>query len=252
MPPRSCNDSDENSVHGDCSFDAAACDFKHDLSSSCTSHTSLSSSSDTRSSAKPKKSVTFAGTAKVRQVTKISKEEATDVWFTGDDYSVMKKAFMPTVQRMMNSSLTEADAMSEDFCTRGLEYRTRDGAKQRMKNKFTGMAAVLHEQDRQLFEGYSDDQALARVYQAVNFHCVSEARALGEQDELDIQEYTSTDNEPFYDAKPALPSPHSKSPKRLGKLSASGSFRGIRRMLSGSSKKLLRRGQVQVTTVPVQ
>ena len=178
---------------------------------------------------------------------------------------VMKRSFQPTVLRMMANTLTEEDALGEEHCTRGLEYRTRVGAKKRMKNKFNGTASVLHEQDRQLFENCKDDLALAKAYQSVNFHCAAEARALGEQDAIDIEEYMATDNEPIYhDCEKELstnsdhssacrrPIPRIKSgSKRLAaKIVSTGSFRGIRRVLSGSKSKLM--GRSQPAAVPVQ
>merc|ERR1712232_993959 len=116
-----------------------------------------------------------------------------------------------------------------------------------------GMAAVLHEQDRQIFEERQDPERLAKVYSEVNAHCMEEAIALGAQDEVDIQEYMSSDNEPFYDADDSARSSTSTSSrglisrsfssgKRGGKLRSNGSFhersiRGLKRIFSGKSDR---------------
>ena len=198
-------------------------------------------------------------------MTKITKDQVKNVWLSADELMVMKRSFQPTVQRMMANTLTDEDAMGEEHCTRGLEYRTRVGAKKRMKNKFNGTASVLHEQDRQIFENCKDDLALAKAYQSVNFHCAAEARALGEQDAIDIEDYMATDNAPIYfTCEKDLPvnSDHSSASRRpipriksgskrlAAKIVSTGSFRGIRRVLSGSKSKLM--GRSQPTTVPVQ
>ena len=234
-------------------MDTADC---KDLSGSSTSHTSTSTRSGS-SETVVKKSVTFAPTAKVRQFFKLSKDQATEYWYKPEDLQEMKRSFQRTIECMTNATIREGENLGEEHCTRGLEYRTRAGAKQRMKNKFNGMAAVLHEQDRQNYEGRQDYQALAKAYQSANFHCIAEARALGEQDALDIQDYISTNNYPSFDIKLSSSSspPSNNASRRLGALSSSGSFhkrgfRGIRRMLSGNSKSL--RKVQDTTAVPVQ
>lgn len=201
------------------------------------------------------RTVRFAPTAKVRQVTKMTKEQAKDIWFVLDDFAKMKKSFAPTVQRMMNGTLpSDSSDDTEEHCTRGLEYRTKDGARRRMKNKFNGMAAVLHEQDRQIFEEVQEPERLAQIYQQVNHKCTQEAVALGAQDELDVQEYllaaeaaatteqSQARSEQPLDTSERSISSRGRSVKRRGKLSSTGSFhertlRGIRRVLSGKKSR---------------
>lgn len=286
MSPRSVNDDHDESSGSSCDRQGNCSDDLKDTSS--TSRTSTTSTSidssvasfgtvDVRVSSKPKRNVTFAANAKVRQVSKITRDQGKNVWFTGDELMQMKRSFQPTVQRMMNNTLTEEDMQGEEFCTRGLEYRTRVGAKKRMRNKLNGTASVLHEQDRQIFEGLTcrDEEALAKAYQSVNFHCAAEARALGEQDAIDIEEYMATNTVPVYDedisssssdplslsatsshsdhsrARTPIPRLKSGSKRLAAKIASTGSFRGIRRVLSGSKSKLLGRSQPTTVTVPV-
>ena len=205
------------------------------------------------------RSVHFAPTARVRQVTKMTKDQAKDIWFVSDDFVKMKKTFAPTVQRMMDGSLTEEESKGEDHCTRGLEYRTRDGARRRMKNKYNGLSAVLHEQDRQIFEEIQDPEQLAQVYREANFKCMQEAIALGQQDALDVQDYLySQDDGESLDVSevsstirtesvPDAPVVRSRSGKQTPqkaneKFRNSGSFhertiKGIRRVLSGGKSR---------------
>jgi len=73
----------------------------------------------------------------------------------------------------------------EDHCFRGLEYRTREGARRRQTNKITAITAVLDEQDRQIYEGIWDPEALADVYRQNSAHCIDSAFLLGLRDEQD-------------------------------------------------------------------
>jgi len=232
-------DRDESSLRRDCSPDASnSPEFKKDVEAKAIA-------------TQGRKKVSFAPTAKVRQIAKIPKDVVSDYWFTNEDFSRMKKSFAPTVQRMMNGTLSkDLEEQNEDYCTRGLEYRTRDGAKRRMKNKYDGMAAVLHEQDRQTFEETPDDELLARAYREANFHCISEAKTLGEQDALNVQLYLSTDNEPFYDAAAIAVDEAVSAPvvSKRGKLSPKGSFHGrglraVKRVFSGK--------KIRINAVPV-
>ena len=204
---------------------------------------------DVEEKQKQKKTVRFSPTAKVRQVPKWSKVQSQNVWFNFEDFNEMKRSFAPTVQLMMQGVAPEED--TEDHCLRGLEYRTKDGAKKRMKNKFNGMAAVLHEQDRQSYENLHDPELLAEVYRQATYHCFLEALALGRKDERDIQDYIASENEPFYDILEEQQELQvSSSPKKIG-LQASTStsvpergFRGsLKRFLSGSGR-LMRRSSI--------
>jgi len=234
MPPRSSSDRDEHSLRGECSDASDTTDVKDEVRAP---KENLLAAAE----AEKPKSVRFAPTAKVRQFTKFSRDQGKDIWFVNGDFAKMKRSFAPTVQRMMNGTITPED--EEEHCIRGLEYRTKDGARRRTKNKFNGMAAVLHEQDRQIFGEAADDEQLARVYAEVNAHCRREAAELGAQDELDIQEYRASDNEPYCDAPEGQGRINrSLSGKRTGKLKHCGSFheRSIRGLNKGINRGLKR------------
>ena len=234
---------------------------------------SINSTTEHSKQALVSRTVTFAPTAKVRQVAKMTKEEAKDIWFVHEDFAKMKKSFAPTVLRMMDGDLTEEEAKGEEHCTRGLEYRTKDGARRRMKNKFNGISAVLHEQDRQIFEEINDPLVLAAIYRQVSAQCVEEAIALGRYDELDVQEYLAEQEEVIEEAEdiedsevvddatvsesPAAEDASSysissrgrSSKKKLRKSSSSSlherTIKGLRRVLSGGKNR--RRNTVAVS-----
>ncbi|CAB9502032.1 expressed unknown protein [Seminavis robusta] len=253
MPPRASADCDEPSLRDASwtSYETEANKMNGAISASQLNNNNEDTPSRTIR-------VSFAPTAKVRQIVKITREQAKDVWFNNDDFQRMKKSFAPTVQLMAAGALTpEESANSEEHCTRGLEYRTKDGARRRMKNKYDGMAAVLHEQDRQLFEDTRDDEQLAKVYIDVNCKCSFEALALGRRDEQDVKDYLTgkgESSERSADDSTVASTSSSASvpaaPKRFQKLKSSGSFherslrssfKGLKRVFSGS--KLLRRNQ---------
>jgi len=73
--------------------------------------------------------------------------------------------------------------------TRGLEYRTRQGAIRRQHNKLEAINAVLDEQDRQYNVGDFNDELLAAVYRNSSAHCQVAAYDLGLEDEAFVNEF---------------------------------------------------------------
>lgn len=230
-------------------------------------HSSSTSSLSSSSSKKSNKSVSFAPTATVRLTNKIPADQRNVVWFSPEEFSTMKKTFQTTIKLMTNNEILSEQELLESrqpssssseegsqsvavpldmetislHCIRGLEYRTKDGAKARMRNKLDGVAAVLHEQDRQLYEHQVvDAERLAIVYKETTFHCQIAATHMGQQDQLDIQDYLSFDNYPTYE----LESPKKSTIKRRRSFGAFTSRGRTKPQLpgpskSGSEKKLL-------------
>jgi hypothetical protein len=247
MPPRSSTEREDSSIRDSSVLDHSGASYETGASKG-----ENPAVGPTRNERK----VTFAATAKVRQFTKVTNDQAKDVWFTNEDFHRMKASFAHTLQRLAVGALTADDEQGEQHCSRGLEYRTREGARRRLRNKHEGMAAVLHEQDRQSFEEKRDPEKLAQVYMDVNCKCSFEALALGRRDEADIQEYIAAASEPSVNDEKensAARMISSLASKRVAKLKHSGSFhersiRGLKRIFSGPKKF---RRNVQVDTVAV-
>merc|ERR1712196_158373 len=74
--------------------------------------------------------------------------------------------------------LTESD----DFSVRGLENKTRMGARNRRANRMNAYAAVFFEIECQEQDYYSDDEAIAYAYREYSEPCQSDAEEMGRRD----------------------------------------------------------------------
>merc|ERR1711877_94986 len=74
--------------------------------------------------------------------------------------------------------LTESD----DFSVRGLENKTRMGARHRRANRMNAYAAVFFEIECQEQDYYSDDEAIAYAYREYSAPCQSDAEEVGRRD----------------------------------------------------------------------
>eukprot|EP00934_Nitzschia_sp_Nitz4_P001599 Nitzschia sp. Nitz4//scaffold8_size234185//226408//227199//NITZ4_001307-RA/size234185-processed-gene-0.179-mRNA-1//-1//CDS//3329559956//1599//frame0 len=75
-----------------------------------------------------------------------------------------------------------------DFCTRGLEYRTKKGMRARLENRIRARNLVLDLQEAQWNAHVHDDEEIAIAYQRETEHCALEARHLGMEDEIHMQD----------------------------------------------------------------
>ena len=87
---------------------------------------------------------------------------------------------------MRNEIIAEDD---EEYCTRGLEFKTKAGARFRSSNKLRTRSAVLNEQDLQRDEGFEDPQYIAMASMEESRGCRDGALARAIYDEQSIQEY---------------------------------------------------------------
>jgi hypothetical protein len=106
--------------------------------------------------------VVFAKTVQykeMRHINDFSQEEIEAVWMGVRDYQIIKAMVKTTVKMMMKGERIPED--DEDFCIRGLEFRTRAGSRIRSRNKLRARSAVLNEQDLQSDENFSDPHYIA-------------------------------------------------------------------------------------------
>jgi hypothetical protein len=133
------------------------------------------------------KSVRFSTSIDVREVKHwkdLPKEEAEATWYTPVEFEEIKRSLVVTIRLMMTKK-----PISEDLCTRGLEFRTPAGAKLRKKNKLKALTAVWNEQVAQWKADRTDDEAISFVYQQEVHECRIIARRLALQDQKDAQRY---------------------------------------------------------------
>jgi hypothetical protein len=141
-----------------------------------------------------RRKVHFGSRIKVQQIphiTNIPLDIRKAVWYTQLDFVSIKRSYTQTVKLMMKGL---ADVTSDLYhCTRGLEARTREGARLKHEVKLTTLIAVLKEQEqlaKHNITGTEAREALAEVYQqAGSTKCQNLALVQGLKDEQDIQHY---------------------------------------------------------------
>lgn len=153
-------------------------------------HDELSSSSFTvadggkRSSemGKPKirrrHSVDFKNGHSSFEIDKPDEMEALDIWYTRQEYDIMKARNSLIVKMMKSGKFCE----TEEHSFRGLEHKLKGGFKQRRSNKFGALNAVLEEQDRQFNRNFNKPEIIAEAYRRVSLNARENAFVIGQRD----------------------------------------------------------------------
>mmetsp|Transcript_1558 Transcript_1558/g.2206 ORF Transcript_1558/g.2206 Transcript_1558/m.2206 type:complete len:181 (+) Transcript_1558:132-674(+) len=113
-------------------------------------------------------------------------EDIYATWYSREEYSEIKSAYQLTIY-MMESGEESLDD-KKNHTSRGLEYRTQEGAWARYENKRDAYDAVLDEQDRQWKSDSDDDEKLREAYLLHSAKCARNAVTLALQDETDAKE----------------------------------------------------------------
>ena len=117
-------------------------------------------------------------------------EEIESVWYTENDSKIILAIAKVTVKMMMKGEPCD----DFDYCSRGLEGKTPEGAKRRQLNKAKVRKALLEEQDMQRAEGQMDDVLLAQTSIKHSTPHTQQAHQQGLKDEAEISDYK---NEPL-------------------------------------------------------
>ena len=125
----------------------------------------------------------------IRHINNMPESEIDAVWMSPTEYKTIKSGAKTTVLMMMAGEKFHED--DPDYCSRGLEFRTRKGNKIRSANKLKARSAVLNEQELQQEEGFHDPEFIAMASLDVSFECREQARKRGEKDKLAIVEFLS-------------------------------------------------------------
>jgi hypothetical protein len=125
--------------------------------------------------AAPPKSVYFCQVVKVACILHINdytEEEIAACWYNDNECHATKDNVAQCASRIL-----EQEDETEDFCRRGLEFRTPRGARQCMENKENGWEAVLEVQAMQREHNWHYDPLnIALVYHKQTKHCLLAAQ----------------------------------------------------------------------------
>ena len=134
---------------------------------------------------KRKRKIRFAPHIKckeIKHVNQYSDEEFQMIWMIPEEYQIIRAMVKATVLTMMKGEVIPKD--DEDFCTRGLEYKTKAGSKARTEYKMKTRFAVLNAQ-----EETSDADFIREASEEESHVCKQLARDRAVGDEEDIQAY---------------------------------------------------------------
>ena len=145
---------------------------------------------------KPKssrKSVSFQDTITFREIcprAEMVEEEIRQIWYNDDEYAKMKKVVSSTVKKAEKGEAVEE---SKGMTMRGLEGRTKFGARRRKNNKAAALDAVWKTQI-ELWKKKSDQPlAIAAAYRPHSTHAKYRALQAAHSDEVYVKEHVRSD-----------------------------------------------------------
>jgi len=109
----------------------------------------------------------------------ITDKEVAETWYNAKEYSEIKSNYQATIFIMEQGH----DISGDELTSRGLEYRTQDGAWARYENKRDAYNAVLDEQDRQWKVDRDDDEKIRDIYLDHSEKCATAAHVRALEDE---------------------------------------------------------------------
>lgn len=116
------------------------------------------------------------------------------MWYCAQDYSDFKSGYQLTIFLMESGEFEEDD----NHTSRGLEYRTQEGAWARYENKRDAYNAVLDEQDRQWKVDQDDFERIRAIYLEHSTKCAEAAvgRAKNDYEDAMVLHKESQEAEP--------------------------------------------------------
>lgn len=131
------------------------------------------------------KSVDFNPKVRVRKISshrKFSEQEKFNMWWSADEFRVVRDEAIATVKKMMKKVRVDDDP---NECSRGLEFKTPKKNKIRQARKMDIIWAVLSEQDAK--QGWDNkDELIAEVYISCNQSIIEEAARRGALDAAEV------------------------------------------------------------------
>lgn len=126
----------------------------------------------------------------IQHLDDMTDEEVFAIWYTSKEYSEIKQAYQVTIFMMESGETITGD----DHTSRGLEYRTQEGAWARYENKRDAYNAVLDEQDRQWKVDKDDYEKIRQIYLKHSTKCANAAIVRALQDERDIKDFLAEED----------------------------------------------------------
>lgn len=131
------------------------------------------------------KMVTFNEFTTIREIhplDEMSEKDITDVWYNDDEYAEIKKHVTETIKR-----LADGDVLLDDdngWCLRGLEGRTKFGARRRRNNKSKALEAVWTTQVELWKQRIINPALIAAAYKPHSTNAKYPAIAMANKDEM--------------------------------------------------------------------
>jgi hypothetical protein len=153
-----------------------------DISTSSSSEVGKSDVQSTTSVERKKRAVSFNKLVFIRETLHINNyksDEKKKVWYQKNEQALMRMERKCSIRLMIQGALlTDSDTQT----SRGLEFRSREGAVKRQENRLNALAAVLDEQESQFDMGLQNDEPISLAYQRVSWKCKKEAFILAKLD----------------------------------------------------------------------
>lgn len=141
--------------------------------------------------------VTFHSRVLIRLVlhkNDMERHERERYWLTIEEHSRIKADCHRTLRRMKENEESTSSSEGEgsivdnnEFCSRGLECRTKEGRMRKTSNKESVWSAVFLQQKVQQQEGIDDPDFIAAVSVSKTRHCVATALETGIRDEQEAR-----------------------------------------------------------------
>lgn len=112
------------------------------------------------------------------------------VWISQNEYLEIRSSLKQTIRLMMAGKRIDEDVqLCEQFCSRGLERRTRKGQSTRNQVRTKCKGAVFFEQEHQRRTGKRDAVRLAVVSSKMSAGCVGWAKLKALENEQEAKQY---------------------------------------------------------------
>lgn len=144
---------------------------------------------DMASKSKPsRKSVSFQDTITFREIcprNEMANEEVRQIWYSDEEYAKIKKVVSNTVKKAEKGETVEE---SKGLTMRGLEGRTKFGARRRKNNKAAALDAVWKTQIELWKKKLDQPLAIAAAYRPHSTHAKYRALQAAHSDEVYVKE----------------------------------------------------------------
>jgi hypothetical protein len=112
----------------------------------------------------------------------LSEEQVQDVWYSREEFKEIRQECFAAIRIMTNGDAI-LDDDDEEFCFRGLEYKTKEAYKERLRNKIEVRHGVLDEQEFQIENELDDPEWIAKLSRDGSRPCVRAAILAAKKDE---------------------------------------------------------------------